>query len=100
MWFTNGTENTGHLFIMRWRITIHDSCPAQVRHKALSLGEVLDGDRMAESLYNIRFRENIERQTLCQMTLTEKEVNQPSVPSDKTTIYRYYDDYYYFWLLI
>lgn len=47
---------------------------AQVRHKALSLGEVLDGDRMAESLYNIHFRENTERQTLCQLTLSEKEV--------------------------
>lgn len=46
----------------------------QVRHKALSLGEVLDGDRMAESLYNIRFKENTERQTLCKLTLSEKEV--------------------------
>lgn len=45
-----------------------------MRHKALSLGEVLDGDRMAESLYNIRFKENTERQTLCQLTLSEKEV--------------------------
>ncbi|MBN3319201.1 TM9S1 protein, partial [Atractosteus spatula] len=35
--------------------------PKEVRHKALSLGEVLDGDRMAESLYEIRFRENAER---------------------------------------
>ncbi|XP_076147189.1 transmembrane 9 superfamily member 1 [Alosa pseudoharengus] len=50
--------------------------PEQVRHKALSLGEVLDGDRMAESLYKIRFRENTDRQTLCQITLNEKEVEQ------------------------
>ncbi|XP_053477406.1 transmembrane 9 superfamily member 1 [Ictalurus furcatus] len=50
--------------------------PKEVRHKALSLGEVLDGDRMAESLYNIHFRENNERQTLCQLTLSEKEVDQ------------------------
>ncbi|XP_064202875.1 transmembrane 9 superfamily member 1-like [Anguilla rostrata] len=50
--------------------------PKEVRHKALSLGEVLDGDRMAESLYDIRFRENTERKTLCQLTLTEAEVEQ------------------------
>ncbi|XP_069044171.1 transmembrane 9 superfamily member 1 [Lepisosteus oculatus] len=50
--------------------------PKEVRHKALSLGEVLDGDRMAESLYEIRFRENAERKALCELTLTEKEVEQ------------------------
>lgn len=48
--------------------------PLQVHHKSLSLGEVLDGDRMAESLYDIRFRENTEKKQLCQLTLTEKEV--------------------------
>lgn len=46
----------------------------QVHHKSLSLGEVLDGDRMAESLYHIRFRENVEKKTLCQLTLSEKQV--------------------------
>lgn len=46
----------------------------QVHHKSLTLGEVLDGDRMAESLYHIPFRENVERKTLCQLTLTEKQV--------------------------
>ncbi|TRY56613.1 hypothetical protein DNTS_003521 [Danionella cerebrum] len=50
--------------------------PKEVHHKALSLGEVLDGDRMAESLYNIHFMENIYRQTLCTITLSEKEVDQ------------------------
>lgn len=48
--------------------------PLQVHHKSLSLGEVLDGDRMAESLYHIRFRENVEKKTLCQLTLSEKQV--------------------------
>lgn len=64
------------LFFLRHRsvIFIVDLFISQVRHKALSLGEVLDGDRMAESLYNIRFRENTERQTLCQLTLSEKDV--------------------------
>lgn len=46
----------------------------QVHHKSLTLGEVLDGDRMAESLYHIPFKENVERKTLCQLTLTEKQV--------------------------
>lgn len=48
----------------------------QVHHKSLSLGEVLDGDRMAESLYYIRFRENVEKKVLCKLTLSEKQVFQ------------------------
>lgn len=28
----------------------------QIKHKSLTLGEVLDGDRMAFSLYNISFK--------------------------------------------
>lgn len=52
-----------------------DECsPPQVHHKSLSLGEVLDGDRMAESLYQIRFRENVEKKPLCHLTLTETQV--------------------------
>lgn len=46
----------------------------QVHHKSLSLGEVLDGDRMAESLYHIQFKENAEKKTLCKLTLSEKQV--------------------------
>ncbi|KAG2462495.1 TM9S1 protein, partial [Polypterus senegalus] len=50
--------------------------PKEVRHKSLSLGEVLDGDRMAESLYDIRFRENVEKKSLCELKLTEAEVEE------------------------
>uniref|UniRef100_A0A146RJW8 Transmembrane 9 superfamily member n=1 Tax=Fundulus heteroclitus TaxID=8078 RepID=A0A146RJW8_FUNHE len=50
--------------------------PEKVHHKSLSLGEVLDGDRMAESLYHIRFRENVERKSLCKLTLSEKQVDE------------------------
>ncbi|KAG7266189.1 hypothetical protein CRUP_016965 [Coryphaenoides rupestris] len=50
--------------------------PDKVHHKSLSLGEVLDGDRMAQSLYHIRFRENVEKRTLCQLVLSEKQVDQ------------------------
>ncbi|XP_024608971.1 transmembrane 9 superfamily member 1 isoform X3 [Neophocaena asiaeorientalis asiaeorientalis] len=51
-------------------------CPEKIRHKSLSLGEVLDGDRMAESLYEIRFRENVEKRILCHMQLTSAQVEQ------------------------
>ncbi|XP_049562081.1 transmembrane 9 superfamily member 1 isoform X2 [Orcinus orca] len=51
-------------------------CPEKIRHKSLSLGEVLDGDRMAESLYEIRFRENVEKRILCHMQLSSAQVEQ------------------------
>ncbi|XP_040596645.1 transmembrane 9 superfamily member 1 isoform X3 [Mesocricetus auratus] len=51
-------------------------CPEKIRHKSLSLGEVLDGDRMAESLYEIRFRENVEKRTLCHLQLSPPQVEQ------------------------
>ncbi|KAK5898335.1 hypothetical protein CgunFtcFv8_015760 [Champsocephalus gunnari] len=50
--------------------------PEKVHHKSLSLGEVLDGDRMAESLYYIRFRENVEKKPLCTLTLSEIQVDE------------------------
>lgn len=50
--------------------------PEKVHHKSLSLGEVLDGDRMAESLYQIRFRENVEKKPLCHLTLTETQIEE------------------------
>lgn len=50
-------------------------CPEKIRHKSLSLGEVLDGDRMAESLYEIRFRENVEKRILCHMQLSSAQVS-------------------------
>lgn len=52
-------------------------CPEKIRHKSLSLGEVLDGDRMAESLYEIRFRENAEKRILCHMQLSSAQVSSP-----------------------
>ncbi|XP_006036573.1 transmembrane 9 superfamily member 1 isoform X1 [Alligator sinensis] len=50
--------------------------PEKIQHKSLTLGEVLDGDRMAESLYQIRFRENVEKRTLCEMKLSPDQVAQ------------------------
>lgn len=34
-------------------------------HKSLSLGQVLDGDRMAESSYVVHFRRNLGKTSLC-----------------------------------
>lgn len=42
-----------------------------MEHRSLTLGEVLDGDRMAVSMYNISFKESFERKTLCTNDLDE-----------------------------
>ena len=41
----------------------------QVEHKSLTLGEVLDGDRMALSLYDIRFLRKCRRHAACDVLL-------------------------------
>ncbi|XP_026546192.1 transmembrane 9 superfamily member 1 [Notechis scutatus] len=50
--------------------------PTPIRHKSLTLGEVLDGDRMAESMYEIHFRQNVEKKILCQKKLSLDEVER------------------------
>ncbi|XP_048374239.1 transmembrane 9 superfamily member 1 [Sphaerodactylus townsendi] len=50
--------------------------PKKIRHKSLSLGEVLNGDRMAESMYEIRFRENVDKKVLCEMKLFPQQVER------------------------
>lgn len=50
--------------------------PDRVRHRSLSLGEVLDGDRMAESLYRIAFRKDHSRRQLCQLQLDAQQIDQ------------------------
>ncbi|XP_063769723.1 transmembrane 9 superfamily member 1 [Pseudophryne corroboree] len=50
--------------------------PTQIRHKSLTLGEVLDGDRMAESMYKITYRDNVERHTLCELKLSVHQVEE------------------------
>ncbi|XP_072833179.2 transmembrane 9 superfamily member 1 isoform X1 [Pogona vitticeps] len=50
--------------------------PEKIRHKSLTLGEVLYGDRMAESMYEIRFRENVEKKVLCEMKLSPEQVER------------------------
>lgn len=55
--------------------------PTQIRHKSLTLGEVLDGDRMAESMYKITYRVNMEREPLCELKLSVGQVRHDICPS-------------------
>lgn len=48
--------------------------PERIEHRSLSLGEVLDGDRMAKSMYDIKFATNIDLTTLCTVKLNAKEL--------------------------
>ena len=57
------------------------------------MGEVLNGDRMVLSAYDLSFRVNREKETLCKRTLTSQEVAQfrESVKNDYY-FQMYYDD--------
>ena len=48
--------------------------PKEIQHRPLTLGEVLDGDRMAYSLYNIRFLQNEDAKPLCTNPITAEDV--------------------------
>ncbi|CAF1523915.1 unnamed protein product, partial [Didymodactylos carnosus] len=61
--------------------------PPKIVSKELTLGEVLSGDRMAYSLYDIAFDENIPDKELCQLSLQKKDVQ-----ALKTAI----EEFYYF----
>ncbi|XP_067928632.1 transmembrane 9 superfamily member 1-like [Watersipora subatra] len=50
--------------------------PEKIEHKALSLGEVLDGDRMAKSLYNIQFKQDVVSEKLCEKKYTADDLAQ------------------------
>ena len=46
----------------------------QIEHRSLTLGEVLDGDRMAVSLYDITFKETFDQKVLCKLMLGEEDI--------------------------
>ena len=50
--------------------------PKEIKHKSLTLGEVLDGDRMAYSMYEIHFMKNEKDKLLCEMKLEKQELDQ------------------------
>lgn len=47
--------------LVRFHDDINYGFNLQIEHKPLTLGEVLDGDRMAKSLYNIQFKSKLMR---------------------------------------
>ncbi|KAK6167869.1 hypothetical protein SNE40_021800 [Patella caerulea] len=49
--------------------------PKQIEHKSLTLGEVLDGDRMAKSLYEIKFRKEEDKKVLCKVHYSENDLS-------------------------
>ena len=48
----------------------------EVTEKREALGEVLNGDRMVEALYQLKFKVDKEMVTLCQKTFTKDEVKK------------------------
>ncbi|XP_065652076.1 transmembrane 9 superfamily member 1 isoform X2 [Hydra vulgaris] len=50
--------------------------PDKVEHRSLTLGEVLDGDRMAVSMYDIKFKHDIENANVCTKSMNEKDIEQ------------------------
>ena len=48
----------------------------QIEHRSLTLGEVLDGDRMAVSLYDIHFNKTLGHQELCTIILDNDQIQR------------------------
>lgn len=48
----------------------------KIEHRSLTLGEVLDGDRMAKSLYKVAFGVNVEGANLCTVTLSLEDIDK------------------------
>ncbi|EEC11341.1 endosomal membrane protein EMP70, putative [Ixodes scapularis] len=65
--------------------------PNKIVARSLTLGEVLDGDRMAESLYELDFKVPVEKKVLCTVHLSEDEFKKLKVAIE---------DLYYFEFVI
>lgn len=50
--------------------------PTDVKHKSEDLGEVLEGDRMVTTLYNVTFKTNKTSERLCSMKLNPKDISK------------------------
>lgn len=48
----------------------------EIQHRHASLGEVLEGDAISNSLYDIRFGVDIQWQQLCKLHLTKEEISK------------------------
>lgn len=63
----------------------------KIEHRSLTLGEVLDGDRMAKSMYNIKFRTDADTEKLCSVQLN---------PDDIEKLKAAIEDLYYFEFIV
>lgn len=53
-------------------------CHVAIEHKPLTLGEVLDGDRMAKSLYELQFEVDVPEKVLCSRNLSTEDLEDLS----------------------
>ena len=61
--------------------------PDKIEHKPMTLGEILDGDRMAHSIYDIQFGVDKKKTKLCTNFINEKDLSK---------LKRAVEDLYYF----
>ncbi|KAG9458997.1 hypothetical protein H6P81_003505 [Aristolochia fimbriata] len=67
--------------------------PDQIIEKKESLGEVLNGDRLTNSLYELNFREDKNGVSICKKKLSEQEVAKFRDAAKREYYYQlYYDD--------
>ncbi|CAM6118491.1 unnamed protein product [Calypogeia fissa] len=67
--------------------------PKNIRHKTEDLGEVLEGDRMVTTMYNISFIEDKESVHLCTVKLSRDEVKKFRDAVEKDYFFQmYFDD--------
>ncbi|KAF2350841.1 Nonaspanin (TM9SF) [Trinorchestia longiramus] len=66
--------------------------PKIIEHKGLTLGEVLDGDRMAKSIYNVNFGVEVTDEVLCRLTLSDAEVMQLADAIEENYYYEFVVD--------
>jgi len=51
--------------------------PDKVEHRSLTLGEVLDGDRMAVSMYDVKFKQKVDSpKILCTVSLSQDDIKR------------------------
>ncbi|XP_030458693.1 transmembrane 9 superfamily member 5 isoform X1 [Syzygium oleosum] len=68
-------------------------CPDPLIWKSGSLGEVLNGDRLTNSLYNLKFREVKDREILCEKKLKVSDVARlRNAVNEDFYFQMYYDD--------
>jgi len=65
--------------------------PKELKHRMETLGEVLEGNRMTSSGYDVHFRENMAREVIC-----EVKFNSDQIALFKKAI----DEFYYFQLIL